>query len=333
MLLFVLLAVLFATLMVVFYLLFIWWLDRYEREPLWVVGLTFVWGALGGTCFSCVVNSITGAVLVSGVGQSSGEILTTIMVAPIVEEFMKAFVFVFLIGLGNQLDNKTDGLIYGAATGLGFACVENLFYYVSNFNPEQPETLLGIIFLRTLFTALVHCISSALLGMAIGHARHRAGAGRWIVWPLIGYIAAVLNHGLWNGLATLSSKFAEQNQELAALTLLFSCFFVVCAAVIMFIMTQICLNAEHKAIKRFLHEEADRGVLPHEHAEIIPYWMKRRKGGWLANHIPKEPYIKAATLLAFRHHQLELAQGERKHRYHEEITTLRNTVYGYNHKT
>lgn len=325
----VLAAVCVATLIVVMYLLLIWWLDRYEREPLWVVGLTFLWGALGGTILSCIINSLTGSVLILGVGESAGNVMTVVMVAPIVEEFMKAFVFVFLVGAGNQLDNKTDGLIYGAATGLGFACVENLYYYASTFDPSQPEAIFGVIFIRTMFTALVHCISSALLGMTIGYARHRAGMARWVIWPLLGYIMAVFNHGVWNGLATISGSFGSSSAELALLTLLFSMGLVVCVSVMMFALTQHSLNAEHKIIKRFLLEEASRGVLPREHAEIIPYWLKRRKSDWLSSKIPKEPYVKAATLLAFRHHQLEIARGERKKRYLEDIARLRKTVHDY----
>ena len=56
-----LLAVALATFLILGYVLFIWWLDRYEREPIWLVGLTFLWGGLGGTCLSCVINSSIGA--------------------------------------------------------------------------------------------------------------------------------------------------------------------------------------------------------------------------------------------------------------------------------
>ena len=52
----ILLAVVLATAIVIAYLLFIWWLDRYEREPFWVVLLTFLWGGIGGTGISCFVN-------------------------------------------------------------------------------------------------------------------------------------------------------------------------------------------------------------------------------------------------------------------------------------
>jgi len=322
----VLLAVAFATLLIISYLVFIWWLDRYEREPLWLVFLTFIWGGLGGTCLSCIINSTVGAGLLEVVGESASQVMTTVIVAPVVEEVMKGLVFVALLNIGNNIDNRTDGLIYGAATGLGFAAMENLWYYANGFDAANPGGLLPTIFLRTLFTSLVHCVSSALLGMAIGYARHRSGAARWLVWPALGYVLAVVNHGTWNGLATLMSVFGEQEQELAGLTLLFSCSLVLGASAMMFIMTQISLHAEHKFIRHYLLEEARRGVLPTAHAEIIPYWTKRRRRGWAPKGINKEEYIKTATLLAFRHRQLEIADGDRKHQYMEDITKFRERL-------
>lgn len=325
----ILLAVVLATAIVIAYLLFIWWLDRYEREPFWVVLLTFLWGGIGGTGISCFVNSLTGLVLALGVGLATAQTLTTVVVAPIVEEFVKALVFVFLVLVGNQLDNRTDGLIYGAATGLGFACVENLYYYWSVYNPESTEVLFITIFTRTAFTALVHCISSALLGMAIGYARHGKGASRWVLWPVLGYVLAVFNHATWNGLTSIAQGVAESNQGLSLLTMLFSILLVVGASIMMFLLTLNSLNSEHKVIKRFLLEEAQRGVLPREHAEIIPYWIKRRKSGWLSAQVPKEAYVKAATLLAFRHYQLERADGDRKAQYLHDIQMYRQQVQDY----
>ena len=89
---------------------------------------------------------------------------TSVVVAPLVEEFMKGLAFLPLLLLGKQVDNRTDGLIYGAAAGLGFACVENLYYYIKVFDPDHLNLLIQTVFLRTLFTTLVHCVSSALLG-------------------------------------------------------------------------------------------------------------------------------------------------------------------------
>ncbi|MFU8803389.1 MAG: PrsW family intramembrane metalloprotease, partial [Bradymonadaceae bacterium] len=311
-----------ATMVVVSYLVFIWWLDRYEREPIWLVLLTFLWGALIGTCLGCVL-SIPGMLLSVGLfGAEMGGLISAVVVAPLVEEFTKGLVFVLLL-FTRHIDNETDGLIYGAATGLGFATLENLAYFVGAAEGGM-EVFLGIVTVRTLFTALVHCISSALLGMFIGYARHRSGQLRWLIYPGIGFGLAVLNHGLWNLLATLSG-FDGSNTE-GLLFLLLGMAMVVGLSVMMFALTQLSLKREHDVIRRFLLKEAEKGTLPRAHAEIIPYWSRRRKKGWLDPKISQNAYIQAATLLAFRHYQMEIAEGERSEQYLKDIERYRHEV-------
>jgi hypothetical protein len=94
----------------------------------------------------------------------------------------------------------------------------------------------------------------------------------------------------------------------------------------MFALTQFSLHREHQVIRRHLLAESALGVLPAEHASVIPYWSRRRQRGWLAPHVPREPYLRAATLLAFRHHQIEVARGERRERYLQDIVGLRAQV-------
>lgn len=312
-----------STMILLGYLLFIWWLDRYEREPIWVVALTFLWGALGGTCISCFLNTWLEGGTAALIGAKAADVFGTVVIAPTVEEFMKALVFIPLLAFGRQVDNRTDGLIYGAATGLGFACIENLLYYAKTAS-QGYDVLFGTILMRTLFTSLLHCSSSAMLGMALGYASHRAGALRWILWPTLGYACAVINHATWNGLSVLTSKIGMASG--GALTMLLGILILMGVSLLMFILTQSSLHSEHKIIRHYLTEEARRGFLPLEHAEIIPYWLKRRKAGWLPGHINKESYLKAATLLAFRHHQLEIAQGERRQQYLDEIAAYRQEL-------
>jgi protease PrsW len=306
-----------GTLVVVCYLVFIWWLDRYEREPLWLVAVVFAYGALGSTCLGIIVSAPLSMLAHGLAGPEVGGILTTVVVAPIAEELTKGLVFIPLV-LTAHFDNETDGLIYGAAVGLGFAALENLLYY-GMVAPAGAGAVLGTVLVRTLFTTLVHCVSSALLGMCIGWARHRSGAGRWLIWPLLGYFLACLNHGLWNGLAVAAGGIGPA-------AILLGMALVAGTSVLMFALTQLSLKREHDVIRRFLHAEAARGVLPAAHAEIIPYWTRRRAPGWLAEHVPKEAYLRAATLLAFRHHQLEIAAGERQRRYEADIHKLRAEV-------
>lgn len=315
-------AVLAGTAVVFGYLAVIWWMDRYEREPFWLALVVFLWGGLGGTSLGCCFNTIgmIGATLLGG--ETVGLVLGTTAIAPVVEEITKGLVFVLLVAT-RRFDNETDGLIYGAATGLGFAAVENVSYAWQSAD-QGTAFVVFVVFLRTFASALVHCVSSGIFGMAIGYAMHRSGWARWILWPAIGLALAVANHAVWNGFAV-----AEQFQVLGDASFVLTPIALVillAACVTMFGLTQFSLHREHKMIQRFLADEAAQGVIPAEHAAIIPYWLKRRKSGWLPTGIPKERYIRAATLLAFRQHQLEVARGERRERYLAEIAGLRSEV-------
>jgi RsiW-degrading membrane proteinase PrsW (M82 family) len=315
--------VLLATFVILGYLLFIWWLDRYEREPLWLVGAAFLWGGLGGTCLGCLLSMPFAAFAQLVPIAGAPEAISAIIVAPFAEEFTKALIFIPLV-LTHHFDNETDGLIYGAAAGLGFAAVENLMYYLSALE-GGTSAVLTLVVMRTLFSSLVHCISSAAIGMAIGYARHRSGAMRWIKYPLLGYALAVINHAAWNAIATFAG-FSGTPDILRGTLLLLGIGLVIGASIVMFVLTQASLKREHDVIRRVLHREAERGTLPDDHAEIIPYWRKRRRSGWLSPSVPKKDYIRAATLLAFRQHQLEIAEGERRERYRQDIERFRGEV-------
>ena len=320
----VLLSVLASTAILFGYLVFIWWLDRYEREPFPLVLLVFGWGAFGGTSLGCLCSLPFAVAATLAGGEAFGEAFGAILVAPIAEEFTKGLVFLLLLTT-RHIDNETDGLIYGAAAGLGFAAVENLLYF-ANSGGDGPGVLLGVIFMRTFFSALVHCISSALLGMCIGYAVHRSGTLRWVLWPAIGFALAAANHAIWNALA-IGAGF-EVLGELSPLLILLGMLLVAGASALMFLLTQLSLAREHAVIKRQLLREAEIGTLPAVHASIIPFWTRRRRHGWLPARIPKERYLRAATLLAFRRHQLEIARGERAVAYAGEIHRLRGEVRG-----
>lgn len=312
-----------STFVVLAYLIFIWWLDRYEREPLWVVFLTMAYGGIFGTMLGCFLSLIPGSIAGAVFGAQTGGVIATVLVAPVVEEFTKALVFGILV-LTRHFDNETDGLIYGAATGLGFAVVENVLYFALSSNIEE---LVSMAFIRTLFTAIVHCVSSASIGMAIGFAVQRRDLGMKLMFVVGGYLIAVINHGVWNGLATLSD-FTTRGGSAGVGTGLFllGCGLVILASFVMFGLTQFSLNREHEMIRRHLLAESQRGTIPAAHAEVIPYWLRRRKSDWLPTSVPKDAYVEAATLLAFRHHQLGAAEGAKRQRIVEDIESYRAQI-------
>lgn len=301
------------------FITFIYWLDRYEREPWWLVALVFLWGAIGGAGFGCFCNSVTIGQVDALLGAEAASWIGPVIVAPLVEEVTK-IIPLFALVLMRQFDNATDGLIYGAATGLGFAMTENISYFYSVGTASGLGAMIVNIIVRTCFTALVHCAASASWGFCLGLVRYRHPALRWLVIPPVGYACAITIHAFWNGSATYTERTGSLELQAAA------CGVILVLAFGMFVLTQLSLFLEHRMIKTQLEAEATQGTIPAAHAAIIPYWLKRRQVGWLDMRIDKEAYVKAATLLAFRNHQAAHATGPVADKLRAEADTYRQQV-------
>jgi len=121
-----------------------------------------------------------------------------------VEETLKGLALVWLLWRRRQeLDGPTDGIIYAAMVGLGFAMIENVGYYISAL--VRPTvggvSLLGATFVfRAVLAPFTHPAFTAMTGIGVAYAAtHRRGG-----WALaVGLFAAMVLHGLWNGLTSL----------------------------------------------------------------------------------------------------------------------------------
>ena len=113
-----------------FYAWILYYLDRYEREPIKLLIGVFLWGAIIAAGAAFVINSITS----SGIyfithSEFATQLTISTIVAPVVEETLKgtAVLIVFLF-FRSEFDSLLDGLIYGGITALGFAATENAWY-------------------------------------------------------------------------------------------------------------------------------------------------------------------------------------------------------------
>ncbi|MBP7087404.1 MAG: PrsW family intramembrane metalloprotease, partial [Methanomassiliicoccales archaeon] len=92
-----------------------------------------------------------------------------------------------------------DGFIYGAAAGLGFAAMENIFYNSSALI-DGYEVFLATALTRAVASTLLHASASAVLGYGIARKYLDGARGRRSSYfPF--YLAAVVLHGLFNGFA------------------------------------------------------------------------------------------------------------------------------------
>lgn len=177
-------------------------LDLYEREPISLLIAAFVWGAVAATTLSAVGNAGWGVVVARIGGPEFAARWTAALTAPFVEEILKGLGVVLIVLIArDEVDDVMDGFVYGALCGLGFAVVEDVFYFVAVFGGDVGGVLEGF-FVRVIASGLYsHVLYTGLVGMAVGTliTRRDGRSRRERLGPaalLAG--AAVLGHFLWN---------------------------------------------------------------------------------------------------------------------------------------
>jgi RsiW-degrading membrane proteinase PrsW (M82 family) len=301
-----------------FYLFIIWLMDRYEREPIWLLLLNFFWGATGAILFGIIGSLIMGFGITEFIYQFSNEsdavilnnLAGAVVVAPVVEEITKG-IFLMIVALSRHFDGPVDGAVYGGAVGLGFGMTENFMYFMSYGN--TMESLIALIIIRTLFSTVLHCCTQAVFGASIGFAKFRSLPVKMLVIPL-GLLIAMFMHFMWN----LTVSFES--------TALLGFVFMFFSIIIILVVFQFGVFHDHKIIKRELHEESTFGHIPPEHLQHLPFAMRRNKRGWLPNGVNQKEYVKTATKLAMRKHQSRTLRSHKLEMYLREIELLRTKL-------
>jgi RsiW-degrading membrane proteinase PrsW (M82 family) len=192
----------------VIYMILIRNTEKYEREPWRTVVKVFIWGAVFGVILAIIFSTIliilyniaapTRAYQITGEDYTSTFILAVI-IAPFAEEFAKGL---GVFSAGDELDEVEDGLIYGAACGLGFAATENIFYGAAAWAEGGFWVFFGTIIVRSIASVLLHASATAATGYGISRKRMYGGG---FILPY--YLLAVGMHALFNFFAIMETLF------------------------------------------------------------------------------------------------------------------------------
>jgi protease PrsW len=171
-------------------------LDPLEPEPWRALVLVFMWGAGVAILGAAVLNELGLHYVMAPIfGAEKGRLVVTTISAPLVEESLKgAVLFGYLRFYSRELDELTDGIIYGAMVAIGFAMMENIAYYM---RAAASDELGGVFILRGVITPFGHPLFTALTGVGVAYAAMHRGTARRIA-PLAGLAAAAITHGAWN---------------------------------------------------------------------------------------------------------------------------------------
>jgi protease PrsW len=189
-----------------FYMRAVRGIDRYEKEPTRYLVAAFLWGAVPAVVVGIIVELILGLPVEAILGEKSlsGQFIDTAIIAPAVEEILKAgAVAIIYLWRRREFDGWVDGLVYGATAGFGFAFVENVLYVVGTDTWGEWITL---FLLRVIVFGLMHGFWTSLTGIGFGVARNSTSPGRKGAVILIGLSAAILSHMVHNGALVLANR-------------------------------------------------------------------------------------------------------------------------------
>ncbi|WP_411130012.1 PrsW family intramembrane metalloprotease [Streptomyces sp. x-19] len=192
------------------------WLDRIEPEPWRNLAFAFAWGACAATLVAVLANGFATDWLANNIASASptdAQAWGSTVVAPIVEEVMKAAAIVLLYRFRRRdFDGITDGIVIAGITATGFAFTENILYLGSAFGEDRSmghtgldSVTAGTFFVRIVVSPFAHPLFTILTGLAFGIAatrypRRRAARAALV---LLGLTTAVLLHGVWNAASSL----------------------------------------------------------------------------------------------------------------------------------
>ncbi len=173
-------------------------IDRFEREPWFLRLAAFLWGAIIAIPPTLFIETNVQTLIQNALGRDSNIVLRSALLglnAGVTEETVKGLGLLLLFFvLRDEFDNVTDGIVYGALIGAGFAMVENFSYFAQN----SKDFLLFLIVGRIVLGWLSHSTFTVCFGAALGYVRHTNVRWRHIVIPLLGYLVAVALHSIFD---------------------------------------------------------------------------------------------------------------------------------------
>jgi RsiW-degrading membrane proteinase PrsW (M82 family) len=178
------------------------WLDRWEPEPPRLLVLAFVWGASVAVVVSVGLELSVDSLINSG-DTATVSFASVAIGAPVIEEAAKGlFLLIMMTGRRrNELNSLTDCLVYAGITAAGFAWLENILY-IGN-GESLGESLLTAA-MRLIMAPFAHPLFTTMIGIGVYFALQQRTVVAKATYILLGYVGAVIMHGMWNGSSLLS---------------------------------------------------------------------------------------------------------------------------------
>jgi RsiW-degrading membrane proteinase PrsW (M82 family) len=167
--------------------IYIYLKDKHEREPIGLLLMSFLYGALSTLVTLLVSWPLTASVVIDQ-GSLVDQFLNAFFLVALVEESSK-FIFVrFVLYPNKNFNEPFDGIVYALMVSMGFATLENVLYTF------QYGVETGVV---RMFTAVpAHATFGVLMGYFMGKAKFTHTKG--LYYACLALFVATLFHGSYD---------------------------------------------------------------------------------------------------------------------------------------
>ncbi len=173
---------------------YIYWRDRHEPEPLYLLVICFIFGVLS-TYPAIKLEEFAIYDLGLTINEDLGVTITfAFVVVAFSEELVKYIFLRYYIYPKDEFCEPMDGIVYAVTISMGFATLENILYVV--VRAEDLEQAYQIAYAR-MFTAIpAHSVFAMTMGYFVGLAKFHQERESFLL--LCGLGGAILLHGLYD---------------------------------------------------------------------------------------------------------------------------------------
>lgn len=194
------------------WLVFFYQRDNVEPEPKRLVARIFVFGALSAAAVAVPISALFFQESIAQLNSVFARFVVTVFSVSLVQEVLKVAMVRYVVLGTDEFDEHPDGIVYGLATGLGFATVLNIDFVLSS---GGVLPLQGAI--QATNNALLHGALGAFTGYFVGRVKLDGERIGWLASGL--FIAALINalfHTVSTEVTSLGLSFQPTNALIVA---------------------------------------------------------------------------------------------------------------------
>lgn len=169
-------------------ILYIYFKDKYEKEPIKILAISFFLGATVSIILTFTIGYLASSLVpIADAKSVSQQFIKAFFTVALVEEFSKYIIVRFYAQKNKEFNEPFDGIVYAVMVSMGFAALENILYTF------QYGFAVG--FTRAFTAVPAHATFGIIMGYFMGKAKF---SNNRIKLNLLGLLFATLFHGSYD---------------------------------------------------------------------------------------------------------------------------------------